>query len=104
MDPKRVESYNQIKMCICVDVYGGYIGWLIKFYFVPGKHISLLKLGNIFAREQGLSYSSLFFLFRRTSEYPLFSISRTLVHFSTLFSFFMNNFFITPCLFSATKL
>jgi hypothetical protein len=25
MDPKRVESYNQIKMCMCVDIYDGYM-------------------------------------------------------------------------------
>ena len=24
MNPKRVESYNQIKMGMCVDIYGGY--------------------------------------------------------------------------------
>ena len=28
LDPMRVESYNQIKMCMCMDVYGGYIWWL----------------------------------------------------------------------------
>ena len=28
MDPKRVESYNQIKICMCVDICGGYIWWL----------------------------------------------------------------------------
>ena len=28
MDLKRVESYNQIKMCMCVDICGGYIWWL----------------------------------------------------------------------------
>ena len=30
MDPKRVESYNQIKMCMCVDAW-----WSI--YLVDGK-------------------------------------------------------------------
>ena len=35
------------------------------------------------------------FFFRWASEYPLFSISQTLVH------FFMNNFCIATCLFSA---
>ena len=28
IDPKRVESYNQIKMCMCVDVWWIYIWWL----------------------------------------------------------------------------
>ena len=41
--------------------------------------------------------------FRRASKYPLFYISRTLVYFN-FFLFFMNNFCIAPCLFSATKL
>ena len=39
-----------------------------------------------------------FFFFRRASEYALFSISQTLVHFFFL-SFFMNNFCIALCLF-----
>ena len=106
-DPKRVKLYNQIKMCMCVDVCGGYIWWLTYFYYAPWKHISLLKLRNNFARKHGPSYSSLSF-FRRALEYPLFSISRTLVHFFlSLFLFFyflMKNFCIAPCLFSATEL
>ena len=28
-DPKRVESYNQIKMCTCVDIHGGYCNTLV---------------------------------------------------------------------------
>ena len=63
------------------------------------------EIGNNFVRKHGLSYSSLFF--RRASEYPLFWISRTLVHFFNTFSFslfFMNNFCIASCFFSATKL
>jgi hypothetical protein len=78
---QRVESYNQIKICIYVDTYGGYIWWL--------------KLEKYFVRTHGLSYSSLSSYFRRVSEYSLFWISQTLVYFLTLFSFFfMNNFCI----------
>ena len=97
-------------MFICVDVCGGYIWWLTYFYYAPWKYLSPLKLGNNFARKHGLSYSSFSSFFRWASEYPLFSISWTLVHFSHLsfflfvFFLFVNNFCIATCFFSAIKL
>jgi hypothetical protein len=48
---QRAKSYNQIKMCMCVDmrsgmdVYGGYMMGLILLCSL--KHISLLELRNI---------------------------------------------------------
>jgi hypothetical protein len=63
-----------------------------------------LKIGKTFEREHGQSYSSLFFFtfFKRASEYQLFSISQTLVHFFSLF--LMNNFCRARCFISITKL
>ena len=103
---QRELSHTIKSRCACV--------WNIWWIYVVGNPNSTFLLENLslfwnletLAREQGLSYSSLFF--RRASKYPLFYISRTLVHFfSTLFSFlsfFMNNFCIATCLFLATKL
>ena len=74
MDPKRKMSYNQIKMCMCVeylvDIYGGYPNstMLLDTYLS-------LETWKYVAREQGLSlfifFSSLLF-FRWASKYPLF--------------------------------
>ena len=68
------------------------------------KHISLVwNLKNFHKKTWAILFIS---FFGQASEYPLFSISRTLVHFSILFIFhsFMNNFCIATCFFSATKL
>ena len=65
------------------------------------ENISLLETWKHFCERAGaILFISLFF--RWASEYPLFQISRTLVHFFLIF-FSMNNFFIAQCFFSATK-
>jgi hypothetical protein len=109
MDPKRVKSYNQIKMCMCMDVWGIYMVTNLILLCSLKTYLSLFGIWKQLSREHGLSYSffSLLF-FRRAYEYPLFWISQTFVHFSNSFllfhSFFMNNFCIATCLFYATKL
>jgi hypothetical protein len=87
---KRVKSYNQIKMCICMDVWGIYmVGNLILLCSLK-TYLSFFEFGNNFQENMGY-----------------------LIHFSlsSLFSggymsthFFMNNFCIATCLFSTTKL
>jgi hypothetical protein len=64
MDPKRVKSYNQIKMCMCMK-YGGYIfgGWPNSTMLL--ENISIFwNLENNFVWKHGLSYSSLSFSFQ----------------------------------------
>ena len=71
MDPKRVESYNQIKMCMCVDVCGGYIRWLTYNSTLLLENISLFW--NLETTLQvNISYLIYLFFFRWASEYPLF--------------------------------
>jgi hypothetical protein len=68
---QRNESYNQIKMCMCVDMRSGVVEVVMNGVNGNGENlILLLELGNNFVRKHGLSYSSLFF--RRALEYPLF--------------------------------
>ena len=69
MDPKRVESYNQIKICMCVDIWWIYmVANLILLCFL--KHISFLKLRNLFQENMGYLIHLVFS--GRVSEYPLF--------------------------------
>ena len=68
MNPKRVESYNQIKMCMCVE-YGGYMVASLILLCSLKTYLSF-ELGIIFARKHRLSYSSHFF--RWASKYPSF--------------------------------
>ena len=104
-DPKRNESYNQIKMCMCVDIW-----WIVANLILLCSLKTCLSLETwkyFCERIRVILFISSFF--SRASEYPLFSISRTLAHFSQFsffhfFFFFMNNFCIAPCLFSAIEL
>jgi hypothetical protein len=92
MDPKRVKSYNQIKMCMCVE-------WWVYMVANPNsslllENISLIWNLKTFARKHGLSYSYFFsflFFFRRASKYPLFYLFKYLSIFSQYF-LFLNNF------------
>ena len=97
MDPKRDESYNQIKMCMCVDMWWIYMGANLILLCSLKTYLSS-KIGNKFARKHGLSYSS--FLGKYLSTHCF----RYLRHLSIFSLFFMNNFCIAPCFFSATKL
>ena len=102
---QRELSHTIKSRCACV--------WIYEVDICGGKPNSTLLLENLslfwnletLAREQGLSYSSFFsgghlstHCFRYFGHLSIFS---TLLLFS---SFFMNNFFIAPYLFSATKL
>jgi hypothetical protein len=69
------------------------------------ENISIfLSLENNFAWKHGLSYSSLFFLFRRASSTHCFKYLGHLSIFFQYIFFFMNNFCIATCLFSTIKL
>jgi hypothetical protein len=81
-----------------VDIYGGYPNSTLLL-----ENLSLLKLGNIFTREQGLSYSSLFFSGRHLSTH-CFRYLRHLSIFSFNFLFFMNNFCVAHASFLQQKL
>lgn len=60
MDPKRVKLYNQINMCMCVDVLWIYMVANLILICSLKTYISFRNLETI-AREKGLSYSSLLF-------------------------------------------
>ena len=65
MDLKRVKSYNQIMMCMCVDIYGDQPNSTMLL-----ENISLfLKLRNICKRTGAILFIS---FFRQASKYPLF--------------------------------
>ena len=81
-------------MCMCVDMY--MVANLILLCFL--KHISLVETLKHFQENMG------YLFLWRASEYPLFSISRTLVHFLILFLSFMNKFCITHASFLQLKL
>jgi hypothetical protein len=102
MDPKRVKSYSQIKMCMCVK----YV-WDIDMVANPNstmilKNIPLfLKLRNFCKRKWAILFFSSFFLFQADSFCSPFSI---LGHLSIFFLFLSNNFCIGTCFFSTIKL
>ena len=82
---------------MCVDMY--MVANLILLCSL--KHISLVWNLKILCKK---TWAILFisFFFRRASEYPLFLISRTLVHFFntfSFFSFFYEQLLHSPCLF-----
>ena len=88
-------------MCMCVDVQWIYmVANLILLCFLK-TYLSFETWKQLCKKTWAILFISSFF--SQASEYPLFYISRTLVHFFFL-SFFMNNFCIAPCLLSATKL
>ena len=93
-----IQSNYDVLVCGCmVDIYGGQPNSTMLL-----ENISLFWNLETTLQENMGYFIHLFLFFRGASEYLLYSISRTLVHF--FISFFMNNFCIAPYLFFATKL
>jgi len=96
MDPRN-ESYNQIKMCVCVDMRSAYIyiwwRWLKLILHCSLKTYLSFRLGNICKKIWAILF--LFFLssFQAGIKVPIVLIIQTLVHILS-FLFFMNNFCI----------
>jgi hypothetical protein len=60
MDPRRKMSYNQIKMCMCVEyLFGGYPNYTMLFK----TYLSLYWDLENFCENMGYLYSHLSFLF-----------------------------------------
>ena len=108
MEPKRVESYNQIKMCMCVDIYGGYIWWLILILLCSLKAYLSFETWKHLLENRGylihLSFSSLFLgghlsthYFKYLGHLSIFS------HLSFFLLFFMNIFCIAHVSFLQKK-
>jgi hypothetical protein len=101
MDPRRVKSYNQIKLCMCME----YVGYMIGVYVVNPNSTMLLEniplfwnLKTTLQETHGLSYSSSLFLGAHQSTH-CFILLDTCLFFQYSFLFFMNNFFIDTCIF-----
>jgi hypothetical protein len=102
MDPKRVKSYNQIKLCMCMDVWGIYMVANLILLCSLKTYLSFGTWKNNFARKPGyLIHLSFFFLGGHRSTH-CFKYLGHLFFFQ--YFFFMNNFCIATCLFSVTKL
>ena len=89
LDPKRVESYNQIKMCMCVDVWWIYFVATLILLCSLKTYLSFETWKQLCKKTWAILFifSSLFF-FGRASKYPLFQISWTHVHFFSSFFYF----------------
>ena len=97
------ELSHTIKLrCACVLMYmvDIYVANLILLCSLK-TYLCFKTWKQLYNRTWAILFISSFF--QRASEYPLISISRTLVHFFLSF-FFMNNFCIAPCFFSTAKL
>jgi hypothetical protein len=69
---KRVKSYNQIKMCMCMK-YGGYIYMVANLILLYSMKTYLpFKTWKTTLPENMGYLIHLFFLFKRASEYPVF--------------------------------
>jgi hypothetical protein len=96
MDPKRVKSYNQIKMCMCVEWWGYMVANPNSILLL--ENISLIWNLKTFARKTWailfIFFSVLFFSFFQAGiEVPIVLFIRTLVYFFQYF-LFLNNFCI----------
>jgi hypothetical protein len=93
---ERVKSYNQIKMCMCMDVWGIYmVANLISLCSLK-TYLSFLEFGNNFQENMGylIHFSlSLFSFFRRALSTHSFGYLRHLSIFSQFFSFFFSLFY-----------
>ena len=69
MDPKRVESYNQIKMCMCVDVWWIYMVANLILFCSLKTYLSFETWKHLLESRGYLIHLS---FFRQASKYPLF--------------------------------
>ena len=104
MDPKRVESYNQIKMCMCVDVSWIYLVANLILLCSLKTYLSFQSWKHFCKRTGAILFIFFFFLGGHLSTHYFQYISDTYPFFNSFCPFFMNYFCIAPCLFSATKL
>ena len=110
---QRELSHTIKSRCACVWMYMVDIYMMAKLILLCSLETYLSWNLETFAREQGLSYSSIFLFFFFSGGHLSTHCFKYLGHFYVHFfpqlffsysSFFMNNFCIAPCLFSATKL
>jgi hypothetical protein len=62
MDLNTVKSYNQIKMCMCVE-WGGYLWWLILILHCSFKTYLSFELGNNCKKTWAIFFFSFLLLF-----------------------------------------
>ena len=103
-DPMRVESYNQMKMCMCVDVWWIYMVANLILLCSLKTYLSFETWKQLCKKTEAILFIFFFFFPGGHLSTHCFSNSDTCPFFSYLFLFFMNNFCIATCFFSAIEL
>jgi hypothetical protein len=102
MDPKRVKSYNLMKMCMYVDVWWIYLVSNLILLCSLKTYLSF-QTWKYFCKRTGVILF-ISFSFHHLSTHYFKYLGHLSIFSQLFFSFLMNNFCIALCLFSAIKL